>query len=244
MFVFYVDASFDQEKFVVSALRLPLAEWRECFDRAKQFRQDLKKQYGIYVRKELHARDFVSGRGDYSSKMLSKGLRCRIFGEILTSITALPEVEIINVCVAVPGCPVDPYLRAVERLLNRIQANLEDNQTCGLVIFDEGKEGMIRKVARQRVVFNWIPSKYGGWQTGQPRKNIAISRVLEDPIFKRSESSYFLQLVDAVAFAILKKEVAPTPRVTKYRLDTAFTALQGVFCLKASPDDPQGIERG
>lgn len=219
MFLFYLDASADRCLFVLSALRLTSERWRETFDNVKTLRRQLKNDYGLYVKKELHATEFVAGRGKYAARPIGKYLRSQVFTRMLQFVADLPDAEVLNVCVTVPGCPVDPYLRAFERMLNRIQANLEENSTQGMLFLDEGKEGMIRKVARQMAVFNWIPSRFGGWESGQYRKNIRASRVIEDPIFKPSQSSYFLQFADAIAFALLKREVPPTPLAAKYGMN-------------------------
>ena len=48
-------------------------------------------------------------------------------------------------------------------------------------------------------VFNPIPSQFGEWSPGQKAKNITVDRIIEDPIFKASHHSYFVQLVDCVA---------------------------------------------
>jgi len=50
--------------------------------------------------------------------------------------------------------------------------------------------------------------------------------------------------VDAVAFALLKREVPPTPNVKTYGLDKMFDAVLTDVCFKkASPRDPLGIVR-
>ena len=244
MLIFYLDASADREKFILSAIRISSECWREAFEETKEFRHRLRDDYGIYVKKELHATDLVGGRREYAPEPITKYQRSQVFRETLEFIVTLPSVEILNVSIRVPGCPVDPYIRAFERMVNRIQAHLEDNRAEGLIIVDEGKEGMIRKLSRQLAVFNWIPSKFGGWANGQNRKNIRASRIIEDPIFKTSESSYFIQFADAVAFSLLKKEVKQTPRIAKYRIHEMFEILTPRLCLQVSPDDPLGIERG
>ncbi len=226
MFLFYLDESFDSDAFVLTAIRFKSERWRETFAMTKDFRRHLSATYGLYVSKELHATEFVAGRGRYAPKDISKYVRTQIFSEVLKFIATLPEIEIINVKIKVPGCPVDPHLRAFERLLNRIQASLEDHKTEGLLILDEGKEGMLRKTAREMAAINFIPSKYGAWDGGHRSKNIALSRLVEDPLFKASHNSYFLQLADIVAFSLLKREVPPTTRVTKYKLDQMFDLLK------------------
>jgi len=244
MYIYYLDASADRNLYVLSALRITSERWREIFEQTKEFRRHLKDVYGVYIKKELHATDLIAGRGKYGPKPITKYARSQIFRETLGFIATLPDCEVLNVCIRVPGCPVDPYLRAFERMLNRIQANLAENQTEGIIMLDEGKEGMIRTVARQMAVFNWIPSKFGGWRSGDARRNIRVSRVIEDPIFRSSKTSYFLQFADATAFSLLKREVAPTPLVTKYGIDAMFGTLRPRLCLKVSPDNPDGVERG
>jgi hypothetical protein len=244
MFIYYLDESYDSNVFVLTALRIKSERWGEAFEMTKQFRRGLNAKFGLYISKELHATQFVRGSGKYGPKDISKFHRAQIFRDILNFITTIPEIEIMNVRIAVPGCPVDPHLRAFERLLNRIEKSLAEHKTEGLLILDEGKEGMLRRIARQMTAINFIPSKFGAWEDGKTSKNITVERLVEDPLFKTSHSSYFLQLADAVAYSLLKQEVAPTSHVAKYQLNQMFPLLKPILCLKASPRDPLGVVRG
>jgi hypothetical protein len=55
-------------------------------------------------------------------------------------------------------------------------------------------------------VVNYIPSQFGGWPGGAASKNITITRIIEDPVFKDSAASYFLQMCDFAAFTLLKRD--------------------------------------
>jgi Protein of unknown function (DUF3800) len=244
MFLYYLDESYDSKFFVLSALRIRSERFREIFEMTKDYRRNLRDRFGLYISKELHATELVAGRGKYAAKEIGKYQRTQIFANTLHFITTLPEVEILNVLITVPGCPVDPHLRAFERLLNRIQASLEEHKTEGLLILDEGKEGLLRKIARQMSAINFVPSKYGSWDDGKRSKNIKTLNIVEDPLFKTSHSSYFLQFADLVAFSLLKKETPPTAKVAKYGLQNMFDSLRPVLCLKASVKDPLGVVRG
>jgi len=71
-----------------------------------------------------------------------------------------------------------------------------------------------------------------------------VERIIEDPVFKDSSRSYFIQLADCVAYALLKREVEPTPRIEKYAIHKMFDDnLSGVCFKKASSQDPLGIVR-
>jgi hypothetical protein len=106
---------------------------------------------------------------------------------------------------------------------------------------DEGREDEIRKAARKAAIYNMVGSQYGAWDDGSRSKNIPTERLIEDPVFKPSWESYFLQLADFIAFALLKSEVPPSSHVQKYRLDKAFERLRPVCAIEASPRDPRGL---
>jgi hypothetical protein len=79
-----------------------------------------------------------------------------------------------------------------------------------------------------------VGSQYGAWEDGSSYKNIPNHRLIEDPIFKPSHQSYFLQAADFIAFALLKSEVPPTPHVAKYGLDDTYSRLHAVCAKEAS----------
>ncbi len=92
-------------------------------------------------------------------------------------------------------------------------------------------------------VFNPIPSAYGVWaDTGDRFRNIPITRIIEDPFFKDSSQSYFLQLADFVAYSLLRRE-RPLPTKNKYGLNTAFPILQPILVTEANQRDAEGIIR-
>lgn len=74
-------------------------------------------------------------------------------------------------------------------------------------------------------VFNHIPSNQGVWgSTSSITKNIPTRNIIEDPIFKKSHMSYFIQLVDFCAYALLRMEY-PLPSRTALGYDTMYRDL-------------------
>jgi hypothetical protein len=65
---------------------------------------------------------------------------------------------------------------------------------------------------------------------------------IEDPVFKKSEQSYFVQLVDFCAYALLRRE-HPNPSKTRYGLDKAFGIVSPILFTRATGRDPEGILR-
>lgn len=238
MHLIYIDDSRDEQLCVFSALAIPVDQWRAALQQIREFRRRLRREHGIYVYKELHAWKFVSGRGRPSDRTVTKSQRCSIFREVLDLTAELPGVRLFNACF-----PAKQDTRAFERLVNRINRTLQAWGSYGLLISDEGKEPVYRRLVRRMAVFNPIPSRFGVWRdTGEVTRNIPIDRIVEDLVFKRSDQSYFIQFADFVAYSLLRRE-RPTDYVTRYGLHTAFGTLDRILVKEASRHDPEGIIR-
>jgi len=238
MHLIYIDESADPSLNTFSALAVPADQWRAAFQQVRDWRRGLRKSDGIFVHKEFHAWKFVSGRGDLSDKTVPKGRRCQIFKDALSLVSVLPGARLFN-AVSAPNLAD----RAFERLVNRINRIMEAWDSRAILVCDEGKEVAYTRLVRRMGVYNPIPSQFGTWsQAGTYAKNIPIERIIEDPFFKRSSQSYFIQMVDFAAYALLRRE-RPVASKTKYGLDQAFHALAPILVLEASKHDPEGIIR-
>jgi hypothetical protein len=237
----YVDESYDDQTFAMSALIVPVARWRETFEAIKTHRQQLKAVYGIFTSKELHALEFVSGRGRISERMIPKGLRAQLFRETMDMLAGLP-VRIISGAWPMNGIEKrEIHAKAFSRLAERLQRRAVENNSHILRMVDEGKDVELRKIARRSAIYNMVGSRFGMWEDGAPAKNIPNERLIEDPIFRSSERSYFLQLADFVAYALLKSETPVTPLVERYRLNECYDRLKPVIITKASSKDPKKL---
>lgn len=128
--------------------------------------------------------------------------------------------------------------------LDDLKSRVLSYRARAMILADEGREGEIEKALRRMHVFNPVPSKYGEWSSGSRTKNITTDRIIEDPVFKKSQRSYFIQLADCVAYALLKRESEPTARIRKYGIHQMFDAFLAKRCFKrASPRDALGIVR-
>jgi len=89
---------------------------------------------------------------------------------------------------------------------------------------------------------NPIPSKYGGWSDGKSWKNIPTEHILEDPVFKRSDRSNFIQLADFCAFALLRMD-HPTAPMMALGINKSFERLEPICLKAANPRDRFGVTR-
>jgi hypothetical protein len=239
MHLVYIDDSGDPNVYGFSALAVPVQQFRPILLKIKEFRRDLRGSDRIFINREFHAVDFVAGRGRIADRIVTKGRRCEIFREVITLTTKLPGVRLFNAF-----GPRDNKLRLLERLINRINRTMEQWKSLAVLFFDEGEERAYTKLVRKMGVYNQIRSAYGTWQDGNLYKNMPIEHVIEDPAFRRSKQSYFIQMADFCGYALLQQE-RPTanPKRMRYALHQVFKTLSPICVREASPTDPFGIVR-
>jgi hypothetical protein len=236
MHLIYIDESRDEELYVFSALAIAADRWQAAFQGVRQFRHDLQHSDGIRIYEELHAWKFVSGRGDIADRVVTKGRRCQIFRESLQMTATLPGVSLINAVY-----PANQEEAAFDALLDGINRMLCEWGSHAILVCDDGKEETYTRLARRRHIYSPVATSTGR-ESSQQLHNGTEERILEDPFFKPSDQSYFVQLSDFCAYALLRRE-RPLPSKSKYGLDRAFSLLSPIFVLEANPNDPEGVIR-
>jgi hypothetical protein len=234
----YIDESYDDNVFAMSALILSSSGWRDCFNIVKDYRSSLKRRHGIFTSKELHATTFIAGRGRIADRVVPRGLRAAIFHEIMDLCANLPGAKVISGAWELNGRPQgDVHALAFGRIQDRLQRRCVAERGEMMRVVDEGRETELRKIARRAAIFNMVGSRYGAWEDGSRAKNIPTERLIEDPIFKSSAQSHFLQLADFIAFALLKSETPITARVQQYGLHLAYDKLAPICASEAARRD-------
>ena len=229
----YIDDSGDEKTRCYSALIIHESVWKEGFGIVKGFRRSLKRSDGMFITKELHATEFVAGRGRVGTQIVTKGRRCEIFREALGMIAALPNITMMNAV-----APRSKDKQVFERLINRINKAMAEWRSNALIIHDEGKD--YTSMVRRMCVYNPIRSRYGKWPGGNEYKNIPTVHILEDIVFRKSHQSDFIQMADLCAYALFRSEF-PLASKTKYGLDKAFGVLHPICIKAASSTDPNQL---
>ena len=233
MFFVYMDDSGDEKVRCFSAIVIHESVWKEAQARLKQFRRALKISDGMYVTKELHATNFVAGRGQVGTKIVAKGRRCEIFRQVLGLVADLPKVRMFNAI----GSRKDERI-IFERLVNRINMAVEGWKSNAIIFHDEGKD--YTSLIRRLCVYNPIRSKFGTWSDGSVMKNFPLNHILEDIVFRDSRQSPFIQMADFCAYGLFRSEY-PLASKTKYGLDKAFDVLGGICVQRAFARDHRGL---
>ena len=83
--------------------------------------------------------------------------------------------------------------------------------------------------------FNPIPSMYGGWREGLT-KNIVLDRLVDDFFYRRSQESYFIQVVDFCVYGLLRSE-KENPRKNALGIHLAFDLLEPICQKQCTRND-------
>lgn len=233
MHLVYVDDSKDGKSLCFSAIMIPAPKWLEAFDMLVAMRQGMKQSHGIYTRTELHATDWLGGRGNVAPATVPRIERMKLFDSVLDTIVKLPDVAIFN---AYGNRASEETL--FSRLMQRIQNTVSYRNDRAIVISDEGKnyDNLLRKMRR----FNHIPSAYGAWENGSLTKNIPAKDLVEDIVYRDSKRSLFIQAADFCAFSLLRFE-NPTPKATAMGFDQSFLRLEPALLKIAFKADPKKL---
>lgn len=235
MWFAYIDESKDSGRFYIyTALVTNGEKWPSTFEKVKAFRRQLKAEHGIFMGHELHAWKFAAGKGQVADHPILKPERAEIFRKVMRFIAECQSFVVVSSCNT-----NEQY--AFERLMNRINKTAESRKQNVLLFFDQGEEAEITRRIRRMRVHNPIPSKFGGWiETGKTAKSIPLSNCVEDPIFKDSKASYFIQLADFCAYALLRME-CPIASRTALGYDKMYDELRPATRRITNQADPRGM---
>ncbi|WP_162233344.1 DUF3800 domain-containing protein [Sphingomonas sp. Leaf33] len=228
-----MDDSKDEKSICFSALMIPSEKWLEAFDHLIAMRRAMKASHGIYTRLELHATDWLGGRGNVAPTTVRRAERMKLFDSALDEICKIPDIAIFNAF-----GPRASEETLFKYLIQRFENTVKARQDQAIVISDEGKnyDHLLRKMRR----INYIPSARGAWQSGATSKNIPAERVVEDIVYRDSRRSLFIQAADFCAFSLLRFE-SPTDKARAMGFDQSFLRLEPVLFKRAFAADPRKL---
>lgn len=180
----------------------------------------------------------------------------------MTSIPQTPLVQLFGACSVIDKINVvdrqdvdeseyDVLDNAVTCILTRLEADLRGREELGvggkqrfMIITDKGRVAPMTRVSRRRQVYNPTrPHSGGAYQ-------FLIKRLLEDPLPKESDNSFFIQLTDLMATITLlyirNETDRDWSRQLPYQLEPMdvrrwMDELRGVLNLEASKDSAYGV---
>lgn len=209
MFLTYIDETGDEgypglsELFVLTSIYMHYKDWRDNFLKIQQLRRELRDLYGLPVHVELHVRELIANKGFFKDHLkLRKAEKVDIIYRLFRVIAQM-DARIVNVAInkkRVADPEYDIFERAVTYSIQRLENDLTKNSLSDtfMLIVDEGRTSKMRKVCRELQRYNYIPSRVEPGTTYRRE----IARMIEDPLPKSSEESYFIQIADCVSYIV------------------------------------------
>lgn len=188
--------------FVLAAVIVKDHDWLATLDALKGFRKSLSKNFGIRQRDELKAGYLIHGTGSCAG--LSERARMNIYTMALRFQQKIGTIKtwaiVIDKATWASKYPrMSNSIRDVawQNMIERIERyTSHENETC-TVYPDEGHPKFVSALFRKMRRFSTPPSAYKAGQTLSRPANL----IVEDPNFRISKDSYFVQLADLNAYA-------------------------------------------
>lgn len=233
--------------FVLTGLVLHELRWRDTLDGLINIKRDLKLKHGLRFYEEFHAGQMLSKPGALSRiPKHQRYLMIRYFTQQLASMT---DVSLITVIVDKTSKPVtyDAFEMAWKVLIQRFENTIghrnfpgpQNPDDRGMIIADNTDQRKLRGLLRKMRKINSIPSLPGH---ATARRNLTLKNLVEDPIFRESSDSLFIQAADLCAFLAYQAE-SPNAYIRKQGGQNLFSKLDPILCKVASKSDPLGVVR-
>jgi hypothetical protein len=183
--------------FILTSLSMPTESWQSNYDLIKNFRKQLKSEYGLHVSEEIHTRQFLTDKNPYRSYGWSKEEKIEILKKYTVAISSM-DISVINVIIDKTKIKTPDYSVLENALTYNIQRieNDSNGDWNFIIITDKGRISPMRKTARAIRAYNPIQSQFGGYI------NKPIRYLLEDIMEKDSKESYFIQICDFISFFV------------------------------------------
>jgi Protein of unknown function (DUF3800) len=252
----YVDESGDcgltgspTRYFVLSGLVVHELNWYDCLEKLIEFRRRIRDGFGLKLREELHAARLISKPGDLCR--IPKSDRLTIVRIFANQLASMVDLRLINVVVDKQhkSPPFDVFDIAWTRLIQRFENTIryknfpgpgfQDER--GAVFPDRTDEKKLTLMLRRMRRYNYVPNRggtSGGFGPGS--RNLIITKLVEDPNFRDSRASLFIQAADLAAF-LLYQHIEPNSYMRKKGGRAYFNRLRPILCLEASRTDAHGI---
>lgn len=248
----YVDESGDvgltgspSRYFILTGVILHELRWQPYIEQILEFRRRMKNAFGLRMREEIHASKFLTKPGEL--QRIKRNDRLTILRFFAAELASMPDINIINIVIDKQDKPAgyDPFEEAWTYLIQRFENTISHRNFPGPANADE--RGMLfpdhtddKKLAQLlRKMHRWNPTPNAG---AAGYRNLRLTRIIEDPNFRESHHSHFVQAADLCAF-LLYQNLSPSAYMRKKGGRNFFLQLDPILCKIASAKDPHGIVR-
>ena len=253
MFLMYVDESGDcgientpSRYFVLTGIVIHELRWKRYLNEILKFRRRIRESFGLKLREEIHAARLITKPGNLVR--IKRNDRLTIIRWFTGLIASFDDINVLNVVIDKKSKPkdFDVFGMAWKTLIQRFENTLSNRNfrgpvnadDRGLVIPDHTDDKKLKKLMRKLRRYNPIPNRR---ELGHGYRDLPIKQIIEDPIFRDSEDSYFIQAADLAAY-LCYQHFEPNSYMKKTGAHNYLKKrLKPVLCTVASSKNEYGI---
>ncbi|HSY60714.1 MAG TPA: DUF3800 domain-containing protein [Cytophaga sp.] len=213
--------------FILSALIIDADKWKAGLDMIKSYRKQLAAQAYLNYDVEFHCAEMIDPRKTTAYNQMSISERWDTIRQFAERIGKQVSCSIIGVVIDKTSSKLDPrdyFTSAITNLYLAYDEFLKEQKSYGIVLFDR---------ANEKVATTHVRKLMGTGATGQNIPGIRIGWVIEDPFYRNSSDSFFIQATDMIAYTLKEQEFPLTAR-KKYNADKIFKNMLSDMCFKSS----------
>lgn len=249
MFFCYVDESGDSGKydpinpshsgtpyFILAGLLIDVNKWKISLNAIKGFRRQLVIKAYMPYEVEFHCAEMIDPRKVSVFKQISVSDRWDLIRQFAATIGQLETCRIIAVVIdkAQSHLMSGEYsITAITMLYQAYEEFLRPKKCNGLVFFDR---------ANEKTITAHVRTLMGTGSSGKVFSNGRIGCVIEDPIYRVSSDSLFIQAADMVAYSLKEQEFPVTAR-KKFNADRIFRNFLMGNCIRSTFGGEDGVIR-
>jgi len=240
MYFCYVDESgdagkFDLQKpdssgssyFILVGILVHSNKWKASLDIIKNFRKSLAARAYMPYDVEFHCTELIDPRKISVFKQISVPERWDLIRQYAEIIGKHANFSIIAVVInkkVSPLLPENYFTNAITMLYQAFDEFLRKEKENGIVLFDR---------ANEKTATTHVRKLMGTGSSGQSIPGVHIGWIIEDPIYRVSSDSSFVQAADVVAYTLKEQEFPITSR-KKFNADRIFKNLLLSNCVNST----------
>jgi hypothetical protein len=220
--------------FILSALLVDADKWKGALDIIKSFRRQLAAKAYLNYDVEFHCAEMIDPRKTTAYNQMSIAERwdaIRQFAEIVGKQISSTVIGIVIDKTKSILEPSNYFTTAITNLYLAYDEFLREKKSYGVVLFDRTNE---------KIATTHIRKLMGTGATGQTIQSVRIGWVIEDPFYRISSDSFFIQAADMLAYT-LKEYCFPMAARKKHNADRIFKNMLLDSCFRSAKAEETGL---
>jgi hypothetical protein len=222
--------------FILVGIIVAANKWKTSLETMKGFRKKIAREGSLPYHVEFHCAEMIDPHKIKEFNQLSVPNRWKLMEEYAETLGQNTAFSLITVVIdkSKSGLKPDEYLTtSVTKLYQAFDEFLKSKESNGILFFDRANEKQVNTHVRKLL---------GTGASGESIPGARIARVIEDPIFRISADSMFIQSADVVAYTLKEKEFPQASR-QKHQAHKIFIRKLTSIVFNSQIADEDGIIR-